>query len=131
MKDHSYKNSYSVTKKIALVGIAAATVECGKLALAFLPNIEVVSLLIAIYGYVFGYIGVLAAVVFVLIEPLIWGFNSWVITYFIYWPALALVFCLLGRAKLHSRWIATGVAVGMTLLFGIISSVVDVNGYGS
>ncbi len=120
------KKKYSVTKQIALVGIAAATVECGKLALSFLPNIEVVTILLAVYGYVFGYLGVLAALVFVCIEPMIWGFSSWVVTYFIYWPALALVFCLLGRAKLGSRWIATGVAVAMTLIFGVISSFIDV-----
>ena len=120
------KKKYSLTKQIALVGIAAATVECGKLALAFLPNIEVVSILLAVFGYVFGYSGVLAAAVFVCIEPLIWGFGSWVVTYFIYWPALALVFCLLGKSKLGSRWISTGVAVAMTLFFGILSSVIDV-----
>ena len=119
------KRSLSAAKKIALVGIAAATVECGKLALSFLPNIEVVSILLAVYGYVFGYAGVLAAVVFVCIEPLIWGFGSWVITYFIYWPALAFVFCLLGRARMGSRWLSTGIAVAMTLFFGILSSVID------
>ena len=42
---------------VALVGIMAATMECGKLALSFLPNIEIVTLLHALYGYVFGYLG--------------------------------------------------------------------------
>ena len=93
MSELRQKKSPNAAKKIALVGIAAATVECGKLALSFLPNIEVVSILLAVYGYVFGYAGVLAAVVFVCIEPLIWGFGSWAVTYFIYWPALSLVFC--------------------------------------
>ena len=115
-----------ITNKIAFVGIAAATLECGKLALAFLPNVEVVSILTALYGCVFGYLGVLAALVFVCIEPLIWGFGSWVVTYFIYWPSLALVFCLLGKAKLGKRWCATGTAVLMTVLFGVLSSIIDV-----
>ena len=35
---------------VALVGIMAATLECGKLVLSFLPNIEVVTLLCALYG---------------------------------------------------------------------------------
>lgn len=104
----------------------AATVECGKLALAALPNIEVVSVLIALYSYVFGYLGVLATFVFVMIEPLIWGFGSWVLSYFIYWPLLAVLFMLLGRTGVKNRWIITLVAVGMTVLFGIITSLVEV-----
>ena len=125
MRGAESRKNYSVTKKIAIVGIAAATVECGKLALAFLPNIEVVSILLALYGFVFGYVGVTAAAVFVCIEPLIWGFGSWMVTYFVYWPALALVFCFLGKVRLGSRWVVTGIAIGMTLLFGIISSIID------
>ena len=44
----------SPAKTVALVGIMTASVECVKLALAFLPNIEAVSLLLALYSYVFG-----------------------------------------------------------------------------
>ena len=121
----SKKKYASPTRIIALVGIAAATLECGKLVLSFLPNVEVVTLLVALYGYVFGWIGVCAAVVFVCIEPLIYGINTWVITYFIYWPLVALVFMLLRRAKVRNRWIITAAAVGLTVIFGILSSLVD------
>ena len=117
---------YNSAKIVALVGIMAATVECGKLALSFIPNVEVVTLLLAVYGYVFGWAGVIAAVVFVGIEPMIWGFGSWVVTYFIYWPSLALVFCLLRRVKFRSRWFFTAVAALMTVIFGILSTIVDV-----
>ena len=68
----------SASKKVATVGICAATIECAKLALAALPNVEVVTLLCALYGYTFGWWGVLSTVVFVCIEPIIWGFGSWV-----------------------------------------------------
>ena len=116
----------SPAKAIALVGISAATIECAKLALSFLPNIELVTLLTALYGYVFGWLGVLAAVVFVCIEPLIYGINSWVITYFVYWPLVAFVFMMLRRAKVRNRWILTATAVGLTMLFGVLSSLIDV-----
>ena len=82
----------SGAKAIALVGVTAATVECGKLVLSALPNIEVVTLLLALYGYVFGWYGVLSALVFVSIEPLIYGFGTWLPAYLIYWPLVALVF---------------------------------------
>ena len=65
-------------KNVALIGIMAATIECGKLVLSFLPNVEVVTLLCAIYGYVFGWLGVVATLVFVCVEPLIWGLGSWI-----------------------------------------------------
>lgn len=119
------KKYVSPAKAIALVGISAATIECAKLALSFLPNVEVVTLLTALYGYVFGWLGVCSAVVFVCIEPLIYGINSWVITYFIYWPLVALVFMLLRRARVRNRWILTAAAVGLTVFFGILSSIID------
>jgi hypothetical protein len=115
----------SGAKAIALVGVTAATVECAKLALSALPNIELVTLLVALYGYVFGWLGVCSAVVFVCIEPLIYGINSWVITYFIYWPLVALVFMLLRRARVRNRWILTAAALGLTVFFGILSSIID------
>ena len=120
------KKRFSAAKSLALVGISAATVECAKLVLASLPNVEVVTLLLALYGYCFGALGAVAAVVFVCIEPLIWGFGPWVITYVIYWPIIALVFWLLRKIKVKNRWIITAVAVLLTALFGVFSSLVDV-----
>ena len=116
----------SPARAIALVGISAATVECAKLALAALPNVEVVTLLLALYGYVFGLWGVLSAIVFVSIEPLIFGFGTWVATYFIYWPLVALVFALLGRFHVRGRIKITAVAVLLTAFFGVLSSLIDV-----
>ncbi|MBQ7386830.1 MAG: hypothetical protein IJW03_01550 [Clostridia bacterium] len=113
-------------RAIALVGICAATIECGKLALAAIPNFEVVTLLTALYGYTFGWVGVLSAVVFVCIEPLIYGINTWVILYFIYWPLVAFVFMMLGHAKVKNRWILTGIAVALTVFFGVLSALIEV-----
>ena len=110
---------------IALVGIMAATVECGKLALSFLPNIEVVTLLLALYGYVFGFLGVVAALVFVSIEPIIYGFNTWVVSYYLYWPLVSLVFMLLAKIKVKNRFLLTGAAVLLTAWFGILTRLVD------
>lgn len=112
-------------RSVALVGIMAATLECGKLVLSFLPNVEVVTLLCALYGYVFGIYGVVAAAVFVCIEPLIYGIGSWIISYIIYWPLVAIVFMLLHRKGVRSRLWLTLTAIGLTILFGALSSVVD------
>ena len=116
----------SVALSIALVGLMAASIECVKLALAFLPNVEAVTLLIALYSFTFGWLGIVAAAVFVCIEPLIWGFGTWFISYLIYWPLVAVVFFLFGRLKIKNRAILTLTAVGLTLFFGVLTSFVDV-----
>ena len=113
-------------RTVALVGICAASIECGKLALMALPNIEVVSILVALFSYSFGFSGLLATFIFVLIEPLLFGFGSWFISYLIYWPLLSLVFLFLGKIKMKNRWLITVIAVTMTFLFGVISSLVDI-----
>ena len=125
MRFGSKEKYASSARFIALVGISAATIECGKLVLSFLPNVEVVTLLTALYGYVFGWLGVCAAAVFVCIEPLIYGMNTWVITYFIYWPLVAFIFMMLRRARVRNRFVLTAAAVGLTVFFGILSSVID------
>ena len=120
----------SIAKKIALVGIMTATLECAKLALAALPNIEAVTLLTALYGYVFGILGVVSSILFVMIEPLIWGFGLWVISYFLYWPLLALLFLFIGRMNIKNRYtltvVATAAALVSTAWFGVLTSLVDI-----
>lgn len=127
MKDnHSGKRSFGVARTVCLVGLMAASIECGKLVLAALPNVEVVTLLCAVYGYVFGFLGVIAAAVFVCIEPLIYGFGGWVITYALYWPAVAAVFMLLARLGVKGRVPLTATALALTVWFGVLSSLVDI-----
>ena len=120
------KRGMKPARCVALVGIMAATMECGKLALSFLPNIEIVTLLHAIYGYVFGALGIVASVVFVCIEPLIYGFGTWVPAYFLYWPFVAVTFLLLSRLRVKNRWLITVVAVLLTLWFGVLTSLVEI-----
>ena len=117
--------SGSVAYRVALVGICAASIECGKLALVALPNVEVVTLLSALYGYTFGVWGIISALVFVCIEPLIWGFDTWLISYFIYWPLVAIVFAALSRLRIKNRWALTVTAVVLTAFFGVLSSLID------
>ncbi len=111
--------------KIALIAVMAATIEVGKLALAFIPNVEIVTLLCATFGFVFGWSALAATYIFVLLECFVWGFNSWVLTYVIYWPLVTFVFMLLGRHSFNNRYVATLIAVTLTAFFGVLSSLVD------
>ena len=123
----TYKNNkFNLgAREVALVGVMAATLECGKFVLFYLPNIEVVTILCALYGYVFGWYGVAASVIFTLIEILIHGINTWVIEYLIYWPLVTAVFIILGRRKVSGRVVPTVVALGLTIFFGLLTSIID------
>lgn len=115
---------------IAVSALFAALLVGGKEALAALPNIEVVTLLIALCAYVWGAVVVFPAVnVFVAVDMAIWGVNTWIISYFIHWNAVALVFLLLGKLTFKHRGVqiavATTTAAVLTTLFGVLTSVVD------
>ena len=111
--------------KLALIAIMSATLEGGKLALSFIPNVEIVTLLCAVYGYVFGVYGIISTYIFVGLETLIWGVNTWVISYLIHWGCVAFVFMLFGKFAIKNRLIFTATAVIMTACFGVLTSLVD------
>ena len=103
----------------------SATLEVGKLALSFIPNVEIVTLLCAVYGYVFGFYGIIATYIFVGLETLIWGVNTWIVTYLIHWGCVTFVFMLYGRFKIKNRFLITATAILLTAAFGVLSSLVD------
>lgn len=115
---------------VAVSAMFAAFLVGGKTALAVLPNIEVVTLLISLCAYVWGLAVVLPAVnVFIAIDMAIWGVNTWIIYYFIHWNIVALVFWLLSKAKLRNKVVeavvATICAVVLTVCFGALTTAVD------
>lgn len=120
------KRVLSAAKRIALIGVCAGLIEGAKLALAQIPNVEVVTLLCAAFGFAFGLNGVIATIIFVCIEPLIWGFGTWFISYLLYWPFIALLFMFLGKIKRLNRFVYMIIAVLLTVWFGVLTSLIDV-----
>lgn len=118
-------------KQIAITALFAATLTGGKFALSFVPNVEIVTILIAVYATVWGWKYVVPAVnVFVIVETLLYGFNTWVISYFVHWNCVAVVFLLLKPLIARSPvWlkivVATIAASIITALFGVLTSLVD------
>ncbi len=113
-------------KFVARTALAAATLTAGKFVLSAIPNVEIVTLLCAVYGFVLGASGVLATLVFVSCESLLYGVGTWLISYFIHWPSVALVFWLLSRFCKPSRIVPTLIATVMTVWFGVLTSLVDI-----
>jgi energy-coupling factor transport system substrate-specific component len=79
-------------KDVVVIAFLSAVLTVGKLSLAAVPNVEVVSLLFILYTVVFGWrYGLLTAVVFATTEILIWGLGLWTIGYYLIWPMLVLL----------------------------------------
>ena len=115
---------------IAVSAMYAALLVGGKEALAALPNVEIVTLLTAVCSACWGLAVVLPAVnVFIAVDVAIWGVNTWIISYFIYWNLAALCFWALSKAKFGQRWVevvcTTALAVVLSVLFGALTTAVD------
>lgn len=109
------------SKDLALVGIMVATLEVAKSALAFLPNIELVTLLIILYTLFFEKRIFLAIPVFVLLEGCLYGFGLWWIMYLYTWPALAVIVLLFKRRQ--SVWFWSLLSGFFGLSFGALCSI--------
>ncbi len=81
----------SKTRELTLMAIFTAILLVGQVALGFLPNIEVVSLLIILYTIHLKKKVFFVIYAFVLLEGLIYGFGLWWINYLYIWSILALL----------------------------------------
>ena len=131
-KERARKDNQNLRRKTVLtasyvteVAVMAGMLTALKFALSFVPNVEVVTLLIAVFSAVWGVkYSVPATIVFCLVEMAIYGIGGWVILYFIYWPLLAVVF----HFALHKLkgWkalvVATAIAIVFSVFFGVLSA---------
>lgn len=106
---------------IVVIGMMAASMEVAKLALSFLPNIELVSLFIIIFTLFLGNKVFYGIFVFVILEGFLYGFGLWWIMYLYCWPILALLTKLLHK---QSSIVAFALLSGTYgLFFGALCSI--------
>ena len=127
MKSKSGRKYALATKNIVLMALVAAILSVGKIALAGIPNVEVVTITIFAFTYVFGpKITLPATFVFCTVETIIWGFAPWVLSYFVYWPVLAIaVFLNTKLIDKNNVLVPPILAFIMTLFFGVLTTLVD------
>ncbi len=118
------------TALICISAMYAGLLVGGKAALSAIPNVEIVTLLIALCAYCWGLGVALPAVgAFIVVETMFYGFNTWVISYIIHWNAVAIAFWLVSLVKTKNNVVkavfATVLAVVVTALFGVVTSLVD------
>lgn len=113
------KNKIS-THDLVLVALLAAILIAVKEVIAFLPNIELVSLFVILYTLHFQRLTPYIIYVFVAVECCFYGLQTWVIMYMYVWILLHLLVRLLRRYSSHLLWII--VSTGFGFLYGLICS---------
>ncbi|MCF6465498.1 hypothetical protein [Clostridium sp. Cult2] len=117
-------------RDIALIGILSATITAGKLALSFIPNVEIVTLLFIAYTVVFGYKKVLlVSVVFTTTEIFLYGFSTWLLVYYIIWPMLIIITELIKR-RIKSEYGYATIGAIFGYAFGIFFAFIESFFYG-
>ena len=116
------RNLLTKSRRVVLCAMLAAIMTALQAAMAALPNIEPVSLLVLVYALVFGRDVFYIIYTFVLLEGLLYGFHLWWVTYLYIWTLWAAVVLLLrrGREKPPLMWAAASGAFGLS--FGALDA---------
>ncbi|MGN0134393.1 MAG: hypothetical protein ACI4AO_06660 [Anaerotignum sp.] len=82
-------------RSLAWMGLLTALLFTGQVVMSFLPNLEIVSLLIILYTLFFGKKVFWMIYGFVFLEGFLYGFGMWWFQYLYIWSILAMVVLLL------------------------------------
>ena len=103
--------------------MCAAILIISKEVLAFLPNVELVSFLLIVYALNFRLQGVISiAVLFSIVQTLLYGLGMWTPMYFIVWSLLGIVAYLL-RNFLTNENRCSLFSGGFGFIFGFLFSI--------
>lgn len=111
-------------REITLFGILGALTFGAKFVMSGLPNIEPVSLMVMIFGTVFGLKGLFPIYIYVILEILVFGISLWNVNYLYIWAILWLSAYLLRRFRSPLFWAVVSGLYGLS--FGVLCAPVDV-----
>lgn len=107
---------------LCLMAMMGTVMVVSKEALAFLPNVELVSLLTILFTLVFRRQVIGGLGVFLLLEGVLYGFGLWWLMYLYVWPLLAVLVWLFRWMKRSWQWAVFSGLFG--LAFGSLCSLV-------
>lgn len=81
--------------EIVLFSVLGSLLSVSQIVLSFLPNIEIVTLLIILFSIVYEQKAIYIVFIFIVTMGLIYGFGLWWIGYLILWPLLSVLTCTL------------------------------------
>lgn len=108
-------------REVIIGGLLAALMYALQVAMAALPNIEPVSLLVILYTLYFPVLSPYILAVFILLEGFTFGFGIWWVNYLYIWPLLALLVHLLRRHDSALVWAIVSGAFGLS--FGALCAI--------
>jgi len=108
--------------EIALFAILGVMMFAAKMAMAQLPNIEPVSLMVLLLAACFGWKGLYAVYLYVLLEFAVWGVGLWSLCYLYVWLVLFCLAMALRNMESAFGWAALSGVFG--LLFGALCALV-------
>lgn len=120
-KTENMKKPLFTTTNLVLDALLAALLLVSQVSLSWLPNIELVSLLLILYTRIFGKHVWLILYAFVLLEGLVYGFGLWWFTYLYVWPILPATVFLIYRNKPGTLSISLHSGI-FGMLFGFLCS---------
>jgi energy-coupling factor transport system substrate-specific component len=109
------------TKEIVLISLCSAVLFTAQISLSFIPNVELVTLLIIIFSKYLGKKTIPVIYIFVLLEGTIFGFGYWLIGYLYIWPLLYLASVYverIGNIKDKIKYSVLALIFGLT--FGLL-----------
>lgn len=106
---------------IALMGVMVAVIEACKVAMAFLPNIELTSFWIIMFTLLFQWRILFVIPVFILVEGAMYGFGLWWVMYLYAWPLLALIVYVC--AEQESVWFWSFLSAMFGFSFGLLCAI--------
>ena len=108
-------------KDIAIIGMMSAVLVAVQVALGFLPNIELVSLLIILFTLIFGWRAIYIIYVFIIVEGLLYGFGLWWFSWLYIWPVLFIIAQIFHKLRSFYYWAVISGIFG--LIFGALYSI--------
>lgn len=108
-------------RDIVVCGMFSAILLVSQVALAVLPNIELVSLLVIVYTLVFERKTLLIIYIFASLEGLLYGFGIWWVMYLYVWTILYLIVRVLRKNESPIFWAVIGGFFG--LCYGVLCSI--------
>ncbi len=112
------------TFEIVLFGVLGALTFAAKFVMSSLPNIEPVSLMILLFAVTFGWKALYPTYIYVAMEILCYGINTWNIYYLYVWAVLLVLALLMRKMQEPLGWAILSGTFG--LAFGALCGITDI-----
>ena len=119
--DTKVKKPLLTVRELTTLALLTALLLALQVAMAPLPNIELVSLLVVLYTRRYGAKALIIIYAFVLLEGLIYGFGLWFVNYLYVWAVLCGLTLLLRNMRSPAGWAMLLGAFGLG--FGLLCAI--------